>query len=78
MQKLNKHIHIEQPKADWVEIPIKKSYEEVLVGNSVSMNPEWIYRNKFGTYTESSLLRLVWAIVAHRYSHWRKGEGWTD
>ena len=66
MQKSNKHIHIEQPKADWVD------------EDSDSMSSEWIYRNKFGTYTESSLMRLVWVIYAHRFSHWRKGEGWTD
>ena len=39
----------------------------------------WTYQNKAGTYTESSLLRLLYVIYSHRLEHLIKdGNGWID
>ena len=33
---------------------------------------------KNGTYKSDSLTRLLWAVICHRFHHWRKGEGFVD
>ena len=36
------------------------------------------YQNKAGTYTESSLLRLLYVIYSHRLEHLIKDGKWMD
>ena len=31
-----------------------------------------------GCYTESSLIKLIWIVLKHRYYHFFQGEGWID
>lgn len=31
-----------------------------------------------GTYTESSIARLLWLVLTHRLEHYLKGEGFRD
>jgi hypothetical protein len=38
----------------------------------------WIYRCDAGEYWNDSLLGLLWDIFAHRWWHWRRGDGWRD
>ena len=38
----------------------------------------WTYQNKAGTYTESSLLRLIYVIYSHRLEHLIKDGRWMD
>jgi hypothetical protein len=38
----------------------------------------WRYECPAGEYYDTSLVKLLWAIVAHRYWHWRRGDGWVD
>ena len=30
------------------------------------------------SYTEDSLIRLIWTVLRHRCQHFLKGEGWRD
>lgn len=38
----------------------------------------WKYTCSAGEYYNVSLIGLVKDIVVHRFSHWKKGEGWVD
>jgi hypothetical protein len=38
----------------------------------------WIYHCDAGQYYSTSLVGLVKDIVAHRFGHWRRGDGWVD
>jgi hypothetical protein len=38
----------------------------------------WIYECPDGDYDYDTLLGLLWGIVAHRWWHFRRGEGWRD
>ncbi len=40
--------------------------------------PEWKYSCKAGEYTTDSLIKLVYAIFMHRFSHLLQGEGFRD
>jgi hypothetical protein len=40
--------------------------------------PEWKYHCDAGEYTASSLPKLLYVIVSHRFSHLIKGEGFRD
>ena len=31
-----------------------------------------------GSYTEGSLIKLMWAVFRHRFYHLCNGEGWRD
>jgi hypothetical protein len=42
------------------------------------MTGRWEFHCAAGRYYDRSLLGLIWAIVAHRCWHWRRGEGWVD
>ncbi len=38
-----------------------------------------LYVNDDGDhYSEPTLLRLFWAVIVHRTTHWLAGEGWRD
>ena len=39
---------------------------------------EWIYRCKAGVDTESSFMRLIYAVFSHRLHHIFRGEGFSD
>jgi len=38
----------------------------------------WEYRCPAGTYYDTTLRGLLWAIVSHRFWHWKRGDGWVD
>ena len=38
----------------------------------------WEYHCAAGRYYDRSLLGLLWAIVSHRFWHFRRGDGWVD
>ena len=38
----------------------------------------WSYQNSAGTYTESSLFRLLYVIYSHRLEHLIKDGKWMD
>jgi hypothetical protein len=38
----------------------------------------WEYHCPAGSYYATSLFTLVRDIVAHRWWHWRRGDGWVD
>jgi hypothetical protein len=38
----------------------------------------WYYICAAGSYQAPSLWRLVWDILAHRWWHYRRGDGWVD
>jgi hypothetical protein len=38
----------------------------------------WEYHCPAGMYYDTTLRGLLWAIVSHRFWHWKRGEGWID
>jgi hypothetical protein len=44
----------------------------------MNQHRRWIYECEAGEYYDTSLLALLWAIVTHRFWHWRRGDGWVD
>ena len=38
----------------------------------------WKYECDAGKYTEDSLVKLLYVIFSHRFSHLLKGEGFSD
>ncbi len=38
----------------------------------------WQFICEAGSYDEPTLPRLLYAILAHRFWHWRRGDGWVD
>lgn len=38
----------------------------------------WRYECGAGSYYNRRLSGLLWDILEHRWSHWRRGEGWRD
>ena len=39
---------------------------------------QWIYVCAAGSYANGSLLGLLRDILAHRWWHFRRGDGWVD
>jgi hypothetical protein len=38
----------------------------------------WKHECEAGRYEHQTLSGLLWAIIAHRWWHWRRGDGWID
>ena len=38
----------------------------------------WEYHCEAGSYTAHTLRELLREIIAHRWWHWRRGDGWVD
>ena len=46
--------------------------------NMKKVKPKYVLLVDNGTYTEDSLIALIWTVLSHRLHHLINGEGWRD
>ena len=49
-----------------------------MTGEPLETSPRYRLVVAEGEYTADTLWELMAEVVLHRWSHWRRGEGWRD